>query len=396
MSWIKETYCPSLKLRPLDINHRATPELCDLVVEAAEILKRSEAEGTDPRSDLLSLISRWTEYEDSEDIVRDIQLSDAVSRLAILCRDNSQIINLQKELKRKLSPAEFSRIVATAGEPPRLLPSWIAAMLFRYRTAVLGKTTFTRIFNQLAASGQFHAPLGLDPQATWSMLMKFAHQADDETSISMDNLRTRLNWPDSLPDDEGLEEDNILITTIHQSKGLEFDRVKLFDRDGGREDTDVFEEGRVLFVAISRARNELSLLEVPGMEQFYHSDFGRTGRQRWLCKSRRGVTLLEIGQDGDMDLEAIVRTHIQGNEERVKEVQEFLTRSEKELKGAEVVLKKTPVPNEERRFVYNVTTLDPEGREIILGQTTQTLTKDMVTLMEPGQSLPHTITGPWT
>lgn len=393
MAWIKETYHPHLKLRPLDINHRAIPELCDLVVKAAGILKRSEDEGTDPRNDLLGLISRWTEYEDSEDIVRDIQLSDTASRLAILCRDNSQIINLQKELKRKLSPAEFSRIMVTAGEPPRLLPSWIAAMLFRYRTAVLGKTTFTRIFKQLTASGEFLVPPGFDPQAAWAMLMKFAHQADDETSISMDNLRTKLNWPDSLPDDEGLDEDSILISTIHQSKGLEFDRVKLLDRDNGREETDVFEEGRVLFVAISRARHELSLLDVPGMQQFYHSDFGRTGRQRWLRKSRTGATLLETGQDGDLDLESIVRADIQGNEERVKEVQEFLTRSEKELKGAEVVLKKTPVPNEERRFVYNVTTLDPEGREIILGQTTQALTKDMVTLMESGQRLPQTITG---
>ena len=43
--------------------------------------------------------------------------------------------------------------------------------------------------------------------------------------------------------------------------------------------------------------------------------------------------------------------------------------------------------------MYNVTTLDPEGREIILGQTTQALTKDMVTLMESGQRLPQTITG---
>lgn len=393
MSWIKVTYLPSLKVRPLDINHRATPELCDLVVEASEILKRSEDKGTDPRSDLLSLISRWTEYEDSEDIVRDIQFSDNVSRLAILCRDNSQIINLQKELRRKLPPAEFSRIMVTAGEPPRLLPSWIAAMLFRFRTGVLGKTTFTKIYNQVAASGHFHVPPSFEAEAAWRMLMKFARQGDDETSISMDNLRTRLNWPDSLPDDEGLEEDSILITTIHQSKGLEFDRVKLLERDNGREDTDVFEEGRVLFVAISRARHELSLLEVPGMEQFYHSSFGRTGRQRWLRRGGYGVTLLEIGQDGDQDLEAIVRNDIQGNEETVREVQEFLTRHERELRGTEVVLKKTPVPNEERRFVYNVTIPDPEGREIILGQTTQVLTKDMVSLMESGQGLPQTITG---
>jgi hypothetical protein len=59
----------------------------------------------------------------------------------------------------------------------------------------------------------------------------------------------------------------------------------------------------------------------------------------------------------------------------------------------EVVLKKTPVPEEDRRYVYNVIIEGSEGRELIVGQTTQTLTKDIVALMESRRGLPSQMTG---
>ena len=391
MFWITETYLPDLKIGNLDINHRATSELSDLVLKAAEILSVCEKSNTDPGPDIHTLLSESTKYEDSEDVIREIQLAETGHQLAILCRDNSQIINLQNELKMKLNNTEFSKITFKAGDPPKTLPSWIAAMLFRYKTENLGKETFKKIFKQLAVNDNFRVPRSDNPEALWQMLMKFAHRRDDETSVSMENIRTRLNWPDSLPDDEGMSEDSILITTIHQSKGLEFDRVKLLERSGAMEDTDALEEGRVLFVALSRAKNELTFLEVPENMRFYHRQFN--DHNRWHRYARNGINLLEIGQQCDLNLEAILSTDIQGNEETVKDVQIFLAKNEPDLIGREVTLKKTPLPNEERKFVYNVI-LSYEGRELILGQTTQILTKDILSIMNHGKyKLPFYING---
>ena len=88
-------------------------------------------------------------------MVREIQLADNISRLAILCRDNSQVISLQNELRSKLDQSEFKRITVTAGNPPKILPSWIAIMLYRFKTDSLSKGNFIKIYNSLASSGNF-------------------------------------------------------------------------------------------------------------------------------------------------------------------------------------------------------------------------------------------------
>ena len=95
---------------------------------------------------------------------------------------------------------------------------------------------------------------------------------EDGTRVRIPELRSRLNWPDSFPDDQLAGEDGLLVTTIHQSKGLEFDIVTVLDaprnegdRTGGEgDDASVLEEAKVNYVAVTRAGRELNRMDGEG------------------------------------------------------------------------------------------------------------------------------------
>lgn len=69
----------------------------------------------------------------------------------------------------------------------------------------------------------------------------------------------------SLGEDEGKSEDGVTLITMHNTKGLEFDRVfmvgmenEIFPgRPDDKEDDDIEEERRICYVAMTRAKNEL-------------------------------------------------------------------------------------------------------------------------------------------
>jgi superfamily I DNA/RNA helicase len=389
IQWLQEFFKESLSVQTLNINHRSTSEICNLVDQASKIIRDCQQNNLSPKKKLIELIGHRAECEDSEDVVRDIQnYNDNEGVLAVLCRNNSQIISLQNELKSKLNREEFKIVNVTSGNAPRNIPSWVASMLYMYKTETLSKNTFMKIVNQVAASNGRWAK---DPESAWKILLRFCRQNDDDIYINMENLRDKVNWPDSLPDDEGESQSGVIITTIHQSKGLEFDRVKFLIGDNGRENVDVHEEGRVIFVAISRARKEISLLELPSSDYFCKRDFGGE-RQRWHAFRKYNYNYLEIGQECDLNHEGIIDSFIQGGIDKVTKTQQFLIENETTIKGSDVILAKTPMNEENNKFVYNII-LKNSSQQIILGQTSQTLTKDILSLMKSKCHLPKQIKG---
>ena len=77
----------------------------------------------------------------------------------------------------------------------------------------------------------------------------------------LDELQTLLRQPKS-------EARGLILSTVHSSKGLEYDRVFLLDVIDGvfpkeGEDVDRDEERRLFYVAMTRARNELAVFTFP-------------------------------------------------------------------------------------------------------------------------------------
>ena len=71
------------------------------------------------------------------------------------------------------------------------------------------------------------------------------------------------------------DQSNVIVSTVHRAKGLEFDRVFIVEPDFVRDDDDEWAAVRREYVALSRARDELFTCELP-------RTYARFREQRWL------------------------------------------------------------------------------------------------------------------
>lgn len=96
-----------------------------------------------------------------------------------------------------------------------------------------------------------------------------------EQETSPRRLLERLTELREILQRSGGEEASMILSTIHSSKGLEYDTVYLLDAMDGvlpkeGDDTDLEEERRLFYVAMTRAKNELNIFT------FGKSSFART------------------------------------------------------------------------------------------------------------------------
>ena len=83
----------------------------------------------------------------------------------------------------------------------------------------------------------------------------------------------------SIPDElQSSRDGDLVVSTIHRAKGLEFDNVAVVQSPERRSDADPAEEARVLFVAMTRARDALAI--IMGISSFGWSF--ETSLDRWV------------------------------------------------------------------------------------------------------------------
>src|SRR5206468_2428302 len=138
----------------------------------------------------------------------------------------------------------------------------------------------------------------------------------DASAIDLPDLRARLNWPDAFPDDQPLSEEGVIVTTIHQSKGMEFDIVTLLDAvrddeeaegepealpaEGPVQTDSPGEEANVGYVAVTRAARELNRMDAGKLHRAPTNWEFSNDRHR-LCYWRYGWVNMEMGLRGDLD-----------------------------------------------------------------------------------------------
>lgn len=390
VEWVKSNFKPKLVIKDLGVNHRASPALSNLVSLAAEILSQCDQKNEDPTNELQSLIQKAGASEGVEDIFEMMTAKTKAGSTAILCRSNSKIFQLITRMKY-LSwerDKEVSSFKLNVGTPPKVLPSWIAKLLHKYRSEQIPRSNFIRVFSDLFPV-QSDSPCSGDPGAAWQLLLGYARLGEDDTSLDLSDLRKRINWPDTLPDDEGETDDVVTLTTIHQSKGLEYRNVRIISAESSDTDSDPHEEGRILFVGMSRAREVLTAVDFDDSPSFFPKEFD-DGRKRWYRWTWTGLQQIELGCQGDLNPESIVRGDLMGAPQTVKETQEFLASHEGELLGAKVTLEKTPVPEAQNKFHYKITVAF-DGRDWCLGFLNVWVTRDLLKIKRGNQWLPKRI-----
>lgn len=120
-------------------------------------------------------------------------------------------------------------------------------------------------------------PVAYDREADLQLL---ADMVEEDPHITLGDFLANLSMrgvQDELRDTE--QGDEVLIMTVHASKGLEFDNVVIYRADHfpiRRKNTDYEEERRIFYVAMTRAKERLTVLYPKGKMVNYVEEFQMT------------------------------------------------------------------------------------------------------------------------
>ncbi len=214
------------------------------------------------------------------------------SKTAVLCRTNGQALLAAGQFFKK-----NGRFFIKRSEEEACIQPWIGRLLFNWHSQVIKKQEFIKSLSELGHSFFIQA------DSIWSDLIRLTKTNGND--VSAVTLRRILLEGDCFAIDEfSPGPDEVIISSIHRSKGREFDNVVLVVKEDIREE-DFLDEGRVLFVGLTRAQKQL----------FKLSERGGAGlkkvRERWIrtMPNRQGnllLTAIELGVSGDIDIHSPV------------------------------------------------------------------------------------------
>lgn len=392
---VQGTYGAELAVRALTRNYRATAPLAALSTELRTLLL-----GALPAEEKLRLIrERVAALPAPASTLDPSWLAVRSGSQAILTRSNGEALRVLQKLVGFDDAGPATPVRLRAGSFAGLPPAWIGALLRQVRSLTVARSQFDAIHAHLAAlwGADVCRQLGLpEVDVAWMRLASASGAAEDATVLDVADLRARLGWPDAFPDDQPLFDDGLIVTTIHQSKGMEFDVVTVLEstRTPDEDDEDVdqdassAEEASVAYVGITRAARDLRSLSGSTLHRAPASqDFGG-GRSR-LRYWWNGRVQLEMGLRGDVDPIGFVAPDIHGGGEGVQALQQYLLENALALEGHKVVLCREFVDGKALFAIHLQENLEP-GR--LIGRTAHQLTYDLLSLLHKrGYSLPGRI-----
>ncbi|MFG3601604.1 UvrD-helicase domain-containing protein [Micromonospora chersina] len=200
---------------------------------------------------------------------------------AILCRDNGQALEVSAVLHRA---GVDHRLQRRAGDD--VSPRWLAS-LFRQHDGL--KVDLTAFMEHTGLTGE-----RLD--AAWKALVSATGTGSERIDLS--RLRSALAAGRLARLAIASTSEPVTVSSMHRAKGLEYDRVFVLD-GRRRDDDDPMEEARLLYMAMTRCRDDLYRLEPPAqsggvyVKRPRYSD--RWGRYHFRNRGRRYGMALEIG-----------------------------------------------------------------------------------------------------
>ncbi|XHM67557.1 UvrD-helicase domain-containing protein [Streptomyces nigra] len=221
-------------------------------------------------------------------------LRDFPDTCALLARDNRQALVVSDLLHRHDVPHRLRRPLED-----RPVPYWVAELLRRTESSTLSEDRFRGLLAEI--------PLPYEPNtdAMWAVLRRVA-RGPGRGILDLDRLRRLVadgRFPDELADPET---ERVVVSTVHRAKGLEFDRVIVLAppsvselRRQFKENLDLPGEARALYVALTRARQDLYHVEPPTLPVFRRVGGRETGRRfvgGWRSHLRYGI----VGAGGDV------------------------------------------------------------------------------------------------
>jgi hypothetical protein len=252
--WLRHKFHSVLREHSLTINHRAKTAAAKKALWAGPELNRLEPPYEQVKEKLETTISGLKTACDLSDL-RTLQATfrSGSPKTAILCYDNGQALMVSRALHEAGIPHILQREAVD-----RIIPPWLALILSGMQVQQLGKT----VFLQLACKAGFGEETST---IYWQTLKRI--DGRNLSSVDISFLSERIRNGD-VPDDLCEQSNsNVVVSTIHRAKGLEFDRVMMIP--ARRESEDAAEAARVNYVALTRPRRELCFMQTPDFKGLF-------------------------------------------------------------------------------------------------------------------------------
>lgn len=320
------------------------------------------------------------------------------NRSCFLCRDNGQVYRLASCLK---SMGRSFRIQKRRDE--KTVPSWVGWLFLGWSSSEISKRDCISLFEDRLGDGS------MDSQEMWDLLLRIVSQRKNSRLLNLNLLRQALKTDVVFPETEVPADRDIILSTIHRSKGREFDRVAVvigddqgideaIDSDQPLVDEDTEDETRVLFVGLTRARNKLYRLDA-GRRDGLHSNKVNRWVETPFMYGKYGLwqplKRLEVGLERDIDIHSFVSTKKHGSVKKIYENQQIIQNLNH---GDSVTLRF--LTSENRIPIYDICigeidqqrsigTTDRYFGYALLRSTSETISGGVV------KKIPHQITGLW-
>jgi DNA helicase-2/ATP-dependent DNA helicase PcrA len=255
----------------LERHYRARSREAEEVVELARTLRGSTSgsrrlalaeafvltlPGLDYPDDLERAVPRWT------------------GRTAILSRTNGQGMTISEELAKAGLAHSLRHPAADLA-----VPAWVAA--------ALGGAPSQRLDRETVMQRVDDTPGAPPADLAWRVL-KATERRRRAPDLDIVALAGRLGAGDVPVELAGDLDVDLIVSTVHQAKGLEFDNVLVTEGPARKDaDEDPDTRAREIFVAVSRARDRLFTFEAPDMRMVIKETLPpkrwiRTGRESWM------------------------------------------------------------------------------------------------------------------
>ncbi|WP_183097472.1 UvrD-helicase domain-containing protein [Nocardioides pelophilus] len=211
------------------------------------------------------------------DLIHLGQIEDAVDLLgswrgstALLTATNGQALATAGALRRLGVGVEIRR-----SAHQQVAASWVAATLGDSTTDSVSKADFEKLISDRRPD--------VDAAAAWRALRSLVGARGTEITVSSIANRVRAGRR-LLPDLAQSPVADVVVSTVHRAKGLEFDNVVLLDfpvRGRAAADTEIDEVRRTQFVALTRARSYLVRADGPDDRDLRLATSPTARRTRW-------------------------------------------------------------------------------------------------------------------
>ncbi|SDJ90023.1 UvrD/REP helicase N-terminal domain-containing protein [Lentzea albidocapillata subsp. violacea] len=267
--WVRATYGDDLTERKLSGNFRAVTDEARVALKYGPRLRElTENPAVDPapllRELRTALLNEVLPVDglDTEFVQQSLRSFDGT--VAVLARDNAEVLSLSEQLGRH----GIAHGVQQASRAVGAAPTWIVDLLHSTGAGVLDRAGFDAVRPDVAAPGS------LDETEVWELLRGVA--GAPRNRLDLGALR-RVVSDGRLPDElTARGRPKIVVSTVHRAKGLEFDRVLisgLTESSVRVREPDPADEARLLYVAMTRAREDMYRLPAPDTR---HLRKGRT------------------------------------------------------------------------------------------------------------------------